>query len=112
MDNLGMCRFHRGWAEEMLPDMFGSLYGLKEEYLTNIGITATRISCRNSSLFWETERNIDFVHTYLKRQAEVEGNKDKELAKWIGHFEKDKSEAALSYWYEIHKGINESLKEF
>ena len=33
MDNLGICRFHRGWAEEMMPEIVGSLYGLKDEFL-------------------------------------------------------------------------------
>ena len=33
LDNLGMCRFHRGWAEEMIPEIMESLYGLKEKFL-------------------------------------------------------------------------------
>ena len=33
MDNLGVCRFHRLWAEEMLPEVMASLYGKKEQYL-------------------------------------------------------------------------------
>ena len=37
---------------------------------------------------------------------------DAELAKWVEKFKVDKKEAALSFWYEIHKGIHESLKEF
>jgi hypothetical protein len=27
-------------------------------------------------------------------------------------FEKDREETALTFWYEIHKGIAESLKEY
>ncbi|MBF0398591.1 MAG: hypothetical protein HQK78_17580 [Desulfobacterales bacterium] len=112
IDNLGTCRFHRGWAEEMIPEIVGSLYGLKNQYLKNIALTATRINCRNSSLFWETERTIDIVHTFLKRKHDIEKNNSPELLKWIDLFEKDKMEAALSFWYEVHKGILESLKEF
>ncbi len=112
MDNLGMCRFHRKWAEEMLPEVIESLYGLKEQYLNNIAITATRINCRNSSIYWESERNLDFIHSFLKRMQIVEGNTDPQLLKWIKEFEDNKQEAALSFWYEIHKGIQESLKEF
>ncbi|MCP4134407.1 MAG: aldehyde ferredoxin oxidoreductase [bacterium] len=112
LDNLGLCRFHRGWAEEMLPEIIESLYGLKNEFLDKIAITATRINSRNSSIFWETERNIDLIYTFMKKKQEVEGNTDEILDKWIKEFEADKQEAALNFWYEIHKGINESLKEF
>jgi glyceraldehyde-3-phosphate dehydrogenase (ferredoxin) len=112
MDNLGMCRFHRAWAEEMLPDIVGKLFGMKEQYLERIAATAGRINSRNSSLLWESERTIDFVHSFLKRKHEVEGDSQPELIAWLDKFEKDKREASLEYWYEIHKGIHESLREF
>ena len=112
LDNLGFCRFHRGWAEELLPDVVESLVDMKEEFLTSIEITASRISSRNSSVFWESERNVDYVHNFLKREREVEGNTDPELLKWLDAFQKDRREASLSYWYEMHKGVHESLREF
>jgi glyceraldehyde-3-phosphate dehydrogenase (ferredoxin) len=112
LDNFGMCRFHRLWAEEMIPEIMESLYGIKEHLLENISMTASRINSRNSSIFWESERNIDFVHTFLKRQHTVEESNDTELMKWLDYFKRDKHEAALSFWYEVHKGILESLREF
>lgn len=112
LDNLGMCRFHRAWAEEMMPEIIDSLFGFKDQFLENISFTASRINSRNSSIFWESERNIDFVYTFLKRKKTVGGDTDSDLAKWIKYFERDKQEAALNFWYEIHKGIIESLKEF
>ncbi|HQP30270.1 MAG TPA: aldehyde ferredoxin oxidoreductase N-terminal domain-containing protein [Deltaproteobacteria bacterium] len=112
MDNLGVCRFHRGWAEEMLPEIVGSLWGLKDEYLRNIAVTAGRINSRNASVSWEPLRALDFIHTFLKRAREVENQSDPKLPGWIEAFDKDKREAGLSYWYEIHKGIQESLREF
>jgi glyceraldehyde-3-phosphate dehydrogenase (ferredoxin) len=112
LDNLGMCRFHRGWAEEMIPEIVGSLYGLKKEFLKKITITASRINGRNSSVFWESNRSVEMIYTFLKRKQVVEGNTDPALDKWIRKFETDKKEAALNFWYEIHKGIHESLKEF
>jgi len=48
----------------------------------------------------------------MKRRQVVEGESDAELLKWIEYFEREKQEAALAYWYEIHKGIHESLREF
>jgi glyceraldehyde-3-phosphate dehydrogenase (ferredoxin) len=112
LDNIGICRFHRNWAEEMVPEIMGSLYGLKDEFLKNISMTASRINSRNASVFWESQRCSDYTYTFLKRRQAVEDDRDKELQKWIGRFEKDKQEAAFAYWYEIHKGIHESLREF
>jgi len=112
MDNLGMCRFHRVWAEDILPDVIGSLYGMKDEFLRSVMLTASRINSRNSSIFWESERNIDFVFTFLKKKKEIEGVSDPELDKWLEAFEADKRGAALDFWYELHKGIHESLLEF
>jgi glyceraldehyde-3-phosphate dehydrogenase (ferredoxin) len=112
VDNLGVCRFHRKWAEDMIPELVGSLYGLKTQFLENNAITASRINSRNSSIFWESERNIDFVYCFLKRKQVVENNNNPELIKWIDYFEKDRHEAAMSFWYETHKGIQESLREF
>ena len=96
----------------MIPEILESLYGLKKKFLKTIAETAGRINGRNSSVFWESERNIDLIYMFLKRKQTVEGNTDDELAKWIEKFEADKNEAALNFWYEIHKGIHESLKEY
>jgi glyceraldehyde-3-phosphate dehydrogenase (ferredoxin) len=111
-DNVGMCRFHRGWAEEMIPEIVGSLLGKKDEYLERARMTATRIHSRNAAVFWETTRNADFVATALKRMRDVDGNKDPDLAGWIDRFEKDRKETALSYWFEVRRGADESLWEF
>jgi glyceraldehyde-3-phosphate dehydrogenase (ferredoxin) len=112
LDNTGMCRFHRGWAEGMLPRIVESLYGMSGTYLDQASITASRINSRNASVFWESERCMDYVYMFLKRKQSVDGETDPELEKWIRHFESDKQEAALAFWYEIHKGIQESLREF
>jgi glyceraldehyde-3-phosphate dehydrogenase (ferredoxin) len=112
MDNAGFCRFHRGWAEDTVPDIFGSLYGMKDELLATTTVTASRINSRNASVYWESERNIDFLATFLRRMRDVEGEKDPQLLEWIGRFEKDRKEAALDWWFEMRKGIDESLREF
>ncbi|NOX14982.1 MAG: aldehyde ferredoxin oxidoreductase [Epsilonproteobacteria bacterium] len=112
LDNIGICRFHRNWAEEMMPEVMGSLYGLKEQYLARVNDTANWIGGRNSSIFWESERSIDLIYTFLNRKHIVDGNNDPELIKWLDFFKKDKHEAAMSFWYEMHKGIQETLREF
>ena len=112
LDNLGFCRFHRAWAEEILPDVMEKLYGQRDDYLQKIRLTATRINSRNASVFWETERNVDFVYHFLKKKADEDDVVNEELNTWIEAFEKDKFEAGLKFWFEIHKGIHESLREF
>jgi glyceraldehyde-3-phosphate dehydrogenase (ferredoxin) len=67
LDNLGICRFHRGWAEEMVPEFVGSLFGKKKEFLESVSMTASRINSRNASVFWEPERNLDYVQSFLER---------------------------------------------
>jgi len=112
MDNLGVCRFHRGWAEEMLPEIMESLYGQREAFLQAIEVAASRINSRNASIYWESERNLDFLLTYLRRRRDIDGDQNAELATWIEAFERDKKEAGLSWWFELKKGIDESLRAF
>ena len=109
--NLGMCRFHRQWAEEILPEVMGSLYGARESYLEAVRLTASRIASRNAPVFWESRRNVEFVHTFLRRRREVEGDRDGDIERWLAAFDRDPGEAALDFWYETLKGIDESLRE-
>jgi len=111
LDNLGICRFHRAWAEEMLPEIFSSLFGTEYNLLLNAHITSRRINCRNASVFWESERSIDFVHQYLLRHKTILNTQDASLDDWLLRFTADKYQAAIDYWYEIRKGIDESLRE-
>lgn len=111
IDNMGICRFHRLWAEEMVPEIVESLYGLGEKFMESIRFTASRINGRNSSVFWETERNFGYIASFLRRKKE-EGLDSKEFNKWLDAFEVNPKEAALDFWYEIHKGVQESLREF
>ena len=112
LDNVGICRFHRGWAEEMIPEIIESVYGMKDKFLSNISYTASRINSRNASVFWESERNLDFIYSFLKRVKTVEKKDNMDLDKWITEFEKNKFEAGLNFWFEILKGIDESLRDF
>jgi glyceraldehyde-3-phosphate dehydrogenase (ferredoxin) len=112
LDNLGICRFHRGWAEEMGSEIVQALYGLGHEFVVKVKMTAGRINSRNSSVFWEAGRNADLVYEFLKRRRDVGQVHRPELDAWIARFEADRREAALDFWYEMHKGTHESLLEF
>ena len=112
LDTAGFCRFHRGWAEETAAEIFGRIFGKKDELIESTAVTASRINSRNASVYWESERNVDFVLSFLRRARDVEGETDPELASWIQRFEKDRKEAALDWWFEVRKGVDESLREF
>jgi glyceraldehyde-3-phosphate dehydrogenase (ferredoxin) len=109
IDNLGICRFHRGWAEEMAPEIVERVWGDSARFLEVIKATAGRINSRNVAVFWESERNIDYLLGFLKRKRDTEGDKNPELDRWIKAFEADRSGAALDFWFEIRKGIAETL---
>ena len=108
-DNMGMCRFHRGWSEEMIPEIVESLYGMGKEYLEKIKHTAECLISRNAATFWESERSIDYLITFLKRKKEVDKVDDPDLNMWLEKFKKDKKTTAIDYWYEIHRGIQETI---
>jgi glyceraldehyde-3-phosphate dehydrogenase (ferredoxin) len=112
IDNLGICRFHRAWAEELMPDVMERLFGLKDRFLECVRLTASRITSRNAAVFWESERTVDIVLAFLKNKKEVDGVSDESLAYWLELFSRDKNSAAYEFWYEIHKGIHEILREF
>lgn len=112
LDNLGTCRFHRGWAEEMLPEVMGSIYGSRDAFLQAIEVLASRFNSGNSPIFWESERNIDFLHTFLLRKQAEDKESDPRLEEWLEKFTDNKTEAAREFWYETLMGIDESLREF
>ncbi len=109
LDNLGICRFHRAWAEEMLPLIIENIYKSGDDLELNAHITARRMNCRNASVYWESSLAIEYVYTYLKRQKELYPEANADLDMWLERFEKDPKAAAFEYWYEIRKGIDESL---
>ncbi len=114
MDNLGLCRFHRNWAEDIMPDVIGALYGddIKNKFLVSLKSITYNINSRNNSTLWESYRTVDMLETFLQRRREVEGDQNPDLLGWIDYFKRDRRTAAIDYWYEIHKGISESMNEF
>jgi glyceraldehyde-3-phosphate dehydrogenase (ferredoxin) len=48
----------------------------------------------------------------LRRRHDIEGDTSPELKLWLDRFDQNPGEAALDYWFEMQKGIHESLREF
>ncbi|MFW5663816.1 MAG: aldehyde ferredoxin oxidoreductase C-terminal domain-containing protein, partial [bacterium] len=92
LDNTGICRFHRAWAEDIMPDIIDKLFGQKEKFLRTIALTASRINSRNASVFWESKRNIEYVHTFFQKKLRT-GDKSPELQKWVDRFDENPHQA-------------------
>ncbi|MBN1274958.1 aldehyde ferredoxin oxidoreductase [Candidatus Woesearchaeota archaeon] len=106
-DNGGLCRFHRKWIEQILPKLVNTLYGEQIDYQQHHEQLAKGINEENDAVFWETEKVIDLIHGYLRRQA-----KDHPGAQaWQERFDQDKWRAAKEYWEAIKRGQDEAFSK-
>jgi len=110
LDNMGLCRFHRGWGEETLAEIFCDFWEEKVDMRAHHMALGRRINARNTSSFWESGRIVELMHGYLRRVAEARGDLP-ELGQWLERFAADPTEAARDYWYEIRKGVDEAFAE-
>ncbi len=109
IDNAGMCRFHRGWAEKIMNDIINDLYKTDYDVIANAREMARTLNAENRSVFWESERVIDIIRVYLEKM--LVGEPDNAVLKdWVDRFRADKMKAARAYWEEIKAGIQEALQ--
>ena len=108
LDNLGFCRFHREWAEELGGQLVAEHFQLDTDVRAHHLNLAKRINSRNASAFWEGEGMVELLQTYLLRKRES-GEKRPELGAWLDRFEAGRWDAARDFWYEIRKGVDELL---
>lgn len=98
-ENTGVCRFHRGWGEKLLPKLLEESYGIKIDYDEHNKKIFAKIDEYNTKaglkpVFWEGERVIDVVATMAREYAE----KTETAKKWWNMFNRDKKSAAKEYW--------------
>jgi glyceraldehyde-3-phosphate dehydrogenase (ferredoxin) len=109
LDNMGFCRFHREWAEELVPEIYRDFWEDDADLHAHHRRLGRRISAANISAYYRSARVEALVHGYLRRKRE-EGVDRPELADWLGRFERDRPAAARDFWYEIRKGIDEAFE--
>ncbi|MFA6089343.1 MAG: aldehyde ferredoxin oxidoreductase N-terminal domain-containing protein [Candidatus Woesearchaeota archaeon] len=109
IDNCGMCRFHRGWAEKIVGEIVNELYGTNYDFLAIAKEIAKDLEKDNKSVFWETARVIDIIKIYLDKMLTGDPNNET-LKMWIKKFNDNKIEAAKEYWNEIKLGIYDALE--
>jgi len=104
IDNTGMCRFHRGWAEPAYPELY-KLFGVgnafervKETYML---ITRYQEFAGASPEYWDSTKIVDFME-----KAAVEfGNKE-----WATKFAKEKEGAAREWWERFYRKLHELVE--
>lgn len=109
LDNYGMCRFHRGWAEAVLPEIVNRFQGTDVDPDEHHRALALELHADNRARPFETERVIDMIHTYLVKYR-ADGPREPELDAWLAKFARDKHGAARAYWQELRDGFDEGLK--
>jgi len=110
LDNMGFCRFHREWAEELTPEFMRDYWQVESDLIAHHQRLARRLHARNRGVFYESGRVVELLHGFLRRKA-AEGEERPELGEWLGRFDQDPREAARDFWFEVRKGVDEALEE-
>jgi glyceraldehyde-3-phosphate dehydrogenase (ferredoxin) len=108
LQNFGCCRLHRGWAEELLPDLVNRSLKTNTDWGSHHRDLAKWIFRRRKARFWETRRTIDIIATYLQ-DYQHNAAPDPELDRWVRRFREDRASAARAYWSEVNAGLEELL---
>ena len=107
LDNMGFCRFHRGWAEELLPSALAEAWGWDQDLGAHHLALARRLHARNQGAFHAPARVVELLHGFVRRK--VEEGAGEEARAWLDRFEADPVAAARDFWYEQRRGADEVL---
>jgi len=85
-DNLGMCRFHRQWAESLMSEVARNMLAVDIDFKQHHFELARQINAMETgkSVAWETERMADMFANYIRWLSEDNTAIDK-LADWVQH---------------------------
>jgi glyceraldehyde-3-phosphate dehydrogenase (ferredoxin) len=108
LQNFGVCRRHRGWAEELVPDLTNQLHGTSSDWPSIHRQLAHSLFRRRKARFWETERMIDIIARFLACY-QYDNAPDVEIDRWVRRFREDRASAARAFWSEINAGLEEIL---
>lgn len=108
IDNAGMCRFHRGWAEKLWPQIVCKHFGVEIDFPARHVRLAQMIHRQGRPVYWESARIEEMLFGYLK-SIRHEQPDDQQLGDWLGRFERDHSAAAHAYFDELKTGIDQGI---
>jgi glyceraldehyde-3-phosphate dehydrogenase (ferredoxin) len=110
VDNAGVCRFHRGWAESLWPEIVAGHHHLSIDYPAHHAKLACLIQRQGRPGVWECERLVELLHGYLQ-VAKEEDPKSQEIDAWLSRFASDRLGAAREYQAQLKQGIEERFLE-
>jgi len=108
LQNFGICRLHRVWAEDAVPDLANQYLETTTDWRGHARSLARNVYRRRKARFWETQRIVDIVAAFLQLHQH-DAAPDAELDRWVRRFREDKASAARAYWSEVNAGLEEIL---
>lgn len=114
-ETLGFCRFHRGWAEKILPLMVNELVNKKIDFDKQIKETINKISKYNilsdsMPVKWVGKAK-NMVYQHLKINMDEFGESETSI-KWVKLFNNDYDKALNDYWNDLVDGISSVLNGY
>ena len=105
VDNAGICRFHRRWAEKMLPLLYKEMWGVDVDLDAHAREMYRRIAeydrrAGAEPRFWESMKARDVV---VSIASEIKS------AEWVERFSKDPWGAAREWWNRFYAKVKEIL---
>ncbi|UXD21601.1 aldehyde:ferredoxin oxidoreductase [Ignicoccus pacificus DSM 13166] len=100
IDNSGICRFHRRWAEKLLPKMYEEVYEspVDEEYARSIykEIAIYNKKAGAEPVPWETKKTYDLVATMAENMG----------SEWAEKFRRGEG---IAWWKEFKQRVDELI---
>jgi len=105
----GVCRFHRGWSEVLVPK-FAKEYGITQDFYEYSKDLFKKIMkynklAKTEPIFYETKLTKEFIYEFIKSKAK----ESDEASKWMKKFDNDFEKTIKEYYEELKKGINEVI---
>ncbi len=111
-ENSGSCRFHRKWVEDIIDEIILSHFDLDLNYWqTNFQLAKAIHDAQSAaSVPWESERVEDIIMGFLEGWKD-NGLISSELDAWLARFHSGKHQAALDFWNEMYRGMQDAFAE-
>ncbi|RLG88540.1 MAG: hypothetical protein DRO18_01225 [Thermoprotei archaeon] len=105
VDNAGICRFHRRWAEKMLKTLYNELLNIKVDLDKHAKAMYRKIAeysilVNAEPRFWESKKTMDIISTI----ANEVNNKD-----WVHKFNTEGIKAFKDWWNRFYRKVSEEL---
>jgi glyceraldehyde-3-phosphate dehydrogenase (ferredoxin) len=116
LDNLGFCRFHREWVEEVVPDLFRSFWKNDVDLAAHHRSLARRLWANNATVPWESGRVVDLLHRFVRRKLDEAGGPvggaeapRPEIEIWLARFDANPRDTALAWWQQVRRSCEATL---